>query len=172
MKQLIENEDGFTLVELMVVVLTIAILIALALPTYAGARTRVEDRATQSNIRNAINIANTVYTDKADFFPANNTKLATEEVSLSFVATGTSSATPKQISVNSGASAPSQSWYGAAFSDSKTCWYVWQQAVAPNAGTWWAKRTASNANTTCTGTVAKGIVVANWRNTPVSAVAV
>ncbi len=35
-----ENEEGFTLIELMVVVLIIAILIAIAIPTFLGARNR------------------------------------------------------------------------------------------------------------------------------------
>jgi prepilin-type N-terminal cleavage/methylation domain-containing protein len=48
-----EREGGFTLIELMVVVLIIAILIAIAVPTFLGARTRAQNRAAQSNPRNA-----------------------------------------------------------------------------------------------------------------------
>ena len=47
------SDDGFTLIELMVVVLIIAILLAIAVPTYLGARSRANDRAVQSNLRNA-----------------------------------------------------------------------------------------------------------------------
>jgi type IV pilus assembly protein PilA len=166
------NDNGFTLVELMVVLMTMAILIALALPTYAGARQRVQDRAAQSNLRNAVTAAKTVYTDKADYFAADNAKLTTTETSLTFVPKDTSSGTSKTVSVYPGAASPSQSWYGATFSDSKTCWYVWDNAASPNGGTWWAKRTSANASTTCTGTVAGGIALANWRTTPQSAVAV
>jgi type IV pilus assembly protein PilA len=38
------GEAGFTLIELMVVVLIIAILIAIAIPTFLGARSRAQDR--------------------------------------------------------------------------------------------------------------------------------
>ena len=49
-----ESEEGFTLIELMVVVLIIAILIAIAIPTFLGARQRANDRAAQSSLRNAL----------------------------------------------------------------------------------------------------------------------
>ena len=58
-----DQEEGFTLIELMVVVLIIAILIAIAIPTFLGARQRAQDRAAQSDLRNGLTAEKTVYTD-------------------------------------------------------------------------------------------------------------
>src|SRR5215218_8861181 len=61
------GEAGFTLIELMVVVLIIAILIAIAIPTFLGARQRAQDRAAQSNLRNALTAEKTFYTDNQSY---------------------------------------------------------------------------------------------------------
>src|ERR1700680_3667238 len=62
-RRLERDEEGFTLIELMVVVLIIAILLAIAIPSFLGARTRAQDRAAQSNIRNAFTAEKTIYFD-------------------------------------------------------------------------------------------------------------
>ena len=58
-----DREEGFTLIELMVVVLIIAILIAIAIPTFLGARSRAQDKQAQSNLRNALVTEDEYYTD-------------------------------------------------------------------------------------------------------------
>jgi type IV pilus assembly protein PilA len=62
-----DDEDGFTLIELMVVVLIIAILIAIAIPTFLGARSRAQDRAAQSDLRNGLTTEKTIYTDTQQY---------------------------------------------------------------------------------------------------------
>jgi len=62
-----KEDKGFTLIELMVVVLIIAILIAIAIPTFLGARKRAQDKQAQSNLRNALTAEKTFYVDHQDY---------------------------------------------------------------------------------------------------------
>ena len=55
------EEKGFSTIELMVIVLIIAILIAIAVPTFTGARKTANDRATETNLRNAFAASRVLY---------------------------------------------------------------------------------------------------------------
>jgi type IV pilus assembly protein PilA len=92
-----DEEEGFTLIELMVVVLIIAILIAIAIPTFLGARKRAQDRAAQSSIRNELTAAKTLYTDKEDFSSVSVANLGSVEPSLTPVAGASGTAGPKTV---------------------------------------------------------------------------
>src|SRR5579884_3662101 len=64
------DDEGFTLIELMVVILIIAILLAIAIPTFLGARSRAQDRAAQSSLRNALTAADTSYANLNSYLKA------------------------------------------------------------------------------------------------------
>jgi type IV pilus assembly protein PilA len=54
-------EAGFTLIELMVVLLIIAILLAIAIPTFLGVTNTAGDRSAQSNLTNALTEGKALY---------------------------------------------------------------------------------------------------------------
>jgi len=67
-KQRMDREDeGFTLIELMVVLLIIAILLAIAIPTFLGARNTANARSSQENLRNALTAEQTYWTSNQSF---------------------------------------------------------------------------------------------------------
>jgi len=138
-----EDEKGFTLIELMVVVLIIAILIAIAIPTFLGARQRANNRAAQSSLRNALTAAKTIFTDNNDYTAATASALSNVEPSLTFFATGTPSTAPKEVSVNP---VSQTQWDAAVKSASGTCYYIQDQSNGPG--------TTFGSGTTCTGTAA------------------
>lgn len=91
-KRLSSKDEGFTLIELMVVVLIIAILIAIAIPTFLGARTRAQDRAAQTDLRNAVLAAEVHYVDTEDY-DATAADLEAIEPELDFDVVANSSST-------------------------------------------------------------------------------
>ena len=101
------REGGFTLIELMVVVMIIAILIGIAIPAFLGARKRAQDTASKSNLRNALATAQTIYTDAQAYEAVGAIgtaktmldDLSKEEPSLTFLANTVASGTAKEISV-------------------------------------------------------------------------
>ena len=60
-------ESGFTLIELMVVLLIMAILLAIAIPTFLGVKSSAQDRSAQSDLTNAITSAKAVYTQGGSY---------------------------------------------------------------------------------------------------------
>ncbi|MGH7698582.1 MAG: type IV pilin protein [Candidatus Dormibacteria bacterium] len=126
------DEEGFTLIELMVVVLIIAILMAIAIPTFLGARTRAQDRGAQADVKNALTSAATLFTDNQNYASVGISGLSAAEPNLSFASTLGSGDTTNTVLVANGettAGNPSTSWISFEVqSASGTCWGANQPA--------------------------------------------
>ena len=141
------TEEGFTLIELMVVVLIIAILIAIAIPTFLGARTRAQDRQAQSNLRNAFAAEKVVFTDNQTF-TTNVATLSGIEPSLNYVAAANVTAATDAKAIYVVTANTDGTVVLGAKSKSGTCFYMMDSANAP---TQFAKDTSAPCGNVATG---------------------
>jgi type IV pilus assembly protein PilA len=157
------EEDGFTLIELMVVVLIIAILIAIAIPTFLGARGRAQDRAAQSNARNVVTNAKAIFTDAENYAVATVAELNAAEPTITTIAAGTDSdPATNSVSVVSGnaVGGKDKAFYSAVMSESTRCYFLRSSehpSVAP-VGLRWLKVTDGAPTCNATNAAAAG----NW----------
>src|SRR3974390_3202258 len=66
----VEADAGFTLIELMVVLLIMAILLAIAIPTFLGVKSGAQDRSAQQNANSALKTALAVYGNNSQSWSA------------------------------------------------------------------------------------------------------
>jgi type IV pilus assembly protein PilA len=124
-------EAGFTLVELMVVILIIGILIAVALPTYLGSRTRAQDRAAQTNLRTGLAAAMTYWAEEGTYRNFTTTEGRVAEPSLDWQAQGTVPAREQITIQDAGSDAQGQNLLLVTLSRSGTFFCVAQLANSP-----------------------------------------
>jgi type IV pilus assembly protein PilA len=169
------GDRGFTLIELMVVVLVIAILLAIAIPTFTGARTRAQDSVAKSSLTITAKAAQVLAVDSGGAFLAATADCATlpvAEPSLTYVhgtaavaggqtcddtANG-ASASAKQISIapsvgTTAIAGTDSSFVAAALSSGGTCFYI---IVGGDGQTYYAKDASTPV---CTANAATGFAV-------------
>ena len=66
-RRLAREQRGFTLIEVLIVILVIAVLAAIALPAFLGKQERAEDADAKSNARNLVSYMDACYASKEDF---------------------------------------------------------------------------------------------------------
>lgn len=129
-------ESGFTLIELMVVLLIIAILLAIAIPTFLGVTSSANDRAAQSNLTNGLTEASAVFQSNNQSYSGISAALVSSAPEFTWTAAGTActNSQPNCISVASYDVAVSGDQQGvvlAAMSKTGTCWLVAQLGATP-----------------------------------------
>lgn len=126
-----EAEAGFTLIELMVVLLIMAILLAIAIPTFLGVKSGAQDRAVQSNLTNALTSAKAGYANGGSYqiaATAEATALHSAEPNITFEATTAASTGSNNLAVD--VATDGQELLLVGYSQSGTCW-----AAIDNEGT-------------------------------------
>ncbi len=140
----------------MVVVLIIAILIAIAIPQFLGARQRAEDRAAQSSLRNALTAAKTAYTDQQSYLNADPAGLLAIEPSLTYQAGASTGFKNVSVNISDVVAGDHQVWSAAALSKSGTCFWIKDVATGGGAGTFY------DTGATCTGAAAAAAAQPQW----------
>ena len=130
-------DAGFTLIELMVVLLIIAILLAIAIPTVLGVSGSANDRASQSNLTNALTEVKALYQNSQSYasgqLPATTLNASAPEFTWSINASVPSEGTSfvSEYPVDVVTAADGAGVILASYSKTATCWFAVDLEAAP-----------------------------------------
>src|SRR5688500_19941988 len=82
MQQRNKDDRGFTMIELLVVVVIIGVLVAIAVPVYLNYRKGAANKSAASDVRGAITAIEQYYTDNGNTYPTGATSPEGENLTL------------------------------------------------------------------------------------------
>lgn len=165
MRERLSKEEGFTLIELMVVVLIIAVLVAIAIPSFLGFRNRAQDRSAQADLRNTLLSEKAVWVDTGAYTEVEAT-LKAFEPTLFTNATG---AADDGVYTSLSVAASDDAICLGQISQSGNFFAIFDDASATG-GTYYAASAAAVPCPTATSPAPASTATVNWSNTGFPAV--
>ena len=117
----LQRQDGYTLVEVTLVLMILALLLAVGMVSLLGARKGAQNRAAQALAREAVTSAKTVFSATLTYAAVTVPALRAAEPSLVFVESTQESDSPRIVSV---ASVDSSTFIAAVRSSTGTCFFI------------------------------------------------
>ncbi len=171
----VEVDDGFTLIELVVVMAILGILIAIALPTYLGVIDQAHNTSAASSLANSYMISQEVFLESKASYPTPVQMVkAMKEISTTYTFTTGISKNVNEISVATNGTLTSVgTWVSLAnLSPDGNCYYILDNSntsSVPGQGVWYSVQ--GFKLTSCSAIVPPTWPTSNWSgwsNKPVS----
>ncbi len=96
------GDSGFTLVELLVVVVIIGVLVAIAVPMYLNYRKGAANKSAESDVRAAVSAVEQFYTENGNVYPKDVLTLAAGSTKVDFVMPTGTTTSPQVATLSPG----------------------------------------------------------------------